>query len=151
MAREAETLSSVKLPKDLPDGLELIRAERTLTGHPTKEGESNPKAVVSVVAPIEGNAAGVRNYIKLRSDLMDGDSQGVTDVSNAIRSAAFNVVPKLTLKNVEQSPTLWLPFSGPRVIDPFEAVTARIGAFQRDKGRMPTPEEYQALMAEMGA
>ncbi len=144
MARQAEELVSVKLPKTLPEGVETLQAERTLTGHPTKEGESNPKAVVSVLGPVVGSAEGVRNFIALRSDIgMDG----VTDASNALRRSAFDIVPKLTLDNVKDSAALVLPFAGPRVIDPTEAFNAVLQGFHREKGRFPTAKEYQELHA----
>jgi len=159
MARTSEELTKVSLPKNLPEGLEIIQAERTLsgvketvTGDDGKERQVSPKEVVSVLVPCEGSKVGLLAWIELRSKLggkaADGEL-GTHDVVNAIRSEAFNIVPKLTRDQVADSASYLLPFSGPRVIDPFEVATAKIGAFQRVKGRMPTAEEYAAIMASV--
>ena len=165
MAREAEKLTTVKVPAELPAGCEVIQAERTLSGEKEittmvdgKEKKSKPSAVVSVIVPKEGNAEGLRNWIKLRSEMGKEagmkdekgnvvENQGVLDATNAIRDAAFNIVPKLTVETSKDSTTFILPITGPRTIDPFEAATAKIAAYSREHGRMPTPEEYAQIFA----
>jgi hypothetical protein len=160
MSRTAETLYTVKPPKDLPAGCELIQSERTLSGaDAVKDADgksSKPKAVVTTIVPISGNAEGLRNWIELRSKLgkaakvENGSGEvredlGVVDAINAIRSASFNIVSKLTLETAKVSDTFLLPFAGPRTVNPFEAVTAAIAAFQRENSRMPNAKEYQDI------
>lgn len=163
MARKAEDLIKVVAPETLPEGCEVIQAERTLSGVDAGKdatGKANPKpsAVVSVIVPQEGNAAGLRNWVKMRSEMAKAagikdekgnviEDMGVQDAVNAIRDAAFNIVPKLTLESVKESKSLFLPVSGPRTIDPFEAATAKVASFAREKGRMPTAEELGAIYA----
>lgn len=159
MAKASVELSKVATLPAIPEGCELIQAERTLSGvkiETEKDGKkvvSSPSGVVSVIVPKEGNAEGLRNWIAYRSELGklsgNGDTLGVSDAINAIRSEAFNIVPKLTAETAKESEHYLLPFTGPRTIDPFEAVTAKVGEFMRDKGRMPTPQEYGAIVAEL--
>jgi hypothetical protein len=147
MARTAENPVLVAFPAELPAGCEVIQAERKL-----KDGT---EVIISRIVPKEGNAEGVKNWIKMVSESVkaaeykDGDTvvenAGVRDASNAIRSAAFDIVPKLTAENYKDSKSLYLPVSGPRTVDPFEAATAKVTAAMREKGRMLSQEELNEI------
>jgi hypothetical protein len=144
-----------KLPK-IPEGCEVIQSERTLSGvkHTTKgeDGKDktvSPKSVVSVVVPKEGDKQGLINWIEYRSKVggaLAKGELGTHDTINAIRSESFNIVPKLTEETVKVSTEYLLPFSGPRTIDPFEAQTAWVANFMRDKNRIPSADEYKEFM-----
>lgn len=158
MAKPATPLAQVSPPKKIPDGCELIQVQRKLTGvtlkrtnDKGKEVEYSPKAVVSQIVPISGNAEGVLNWIELRSRLGAsaklGDDLGVRCASNAIRAGVFNIVPKLTLETVADSAAFILPISGPNIIDPFEAMMGAVQEFRDSHGRPPSAEEYEEIRA----
>ena len=166
MARTETPLQVLKVPakKDLPEGLEIIQAERKVDGPADKDGKATEgaKVLISRIAPVVGPkaAVGIRNFIKLLSEMVkeagnkgdDGnvvEDAGVQDVANMIRAAVLEIATRFDTSTAKDSLTYYLPYSGPRLVDPYEAQTVRITTFQREHGRMPNPTEYAEMFADL--
>ncbi len=163
MPKAKETLDRWKLPKDLPEGLSIARMERTVGKRPDrpegmsdddyaklcKESDDYQKGAIVEVLRVAHNGEAVRNAIELLSEIGPKEDFGVEAAAVALNGFFAGHVTRLEVSDIEDSASIVPPLSEPRYINPFEAVTSRIAQFQRDEGRMPTPEEYQALMDEM--
>ena len=152
MAREAAKVARFKMPKDLPAGLEIVEAERTVSG-PAVEVEGKKvtpsvKAVVSYLVPCM-TGEGIQNYIAFRSSHLEEDSvNGVAFAAAAIRSAILSgVTAQLTPDTLADSRTIFPPVSDVRVVDKEAVAGDRLSAFLRDNSRAPNDKELAEILS----
>jgi hypothetical protein len=152
MARSASKFTTQKaLPKELPDGLEIVESLATVS-----EGDKKEKVSLSLFVPQFGNAAGIINfgkhYTEHNKDCMIGKrvANGNDFISAAIRSAIKAGVSRLvTPANASEVSTLILaPVSDIRTVKPEELVAARMSAWVlANPGKVPDAKVTAAIFA----
>lgn len=157
MARTADpTVRIEKLPKNLPEGLEFIHCDRTITGAKDANGNTpSVKGPVKFVVP-ETSLAGINaslDFLNKNGPEEDGVPYGVRFVSEAIRSAIVSgVSSKLTPETLDDSVNILAPVSSVRTVDPFAAqaqAAAQAVAEAQRSGKKMSKDDLLKLYAGM--
>lgn len=138
-----------KLP-EVPEGIETVQYERTLTSG--KDKKLSAKCVLNLRVP-ERNWPGVLAWVKYFNDYAgeelgseDAPVDGAVMVADALRYAIANTTAaKLNLETVEESEKFFAAFPELPTIDAKAVAASRLVAFIGEHGRPPSDKESAEL------
>ena len=167
MARTAEPLATWEVnPDELPDGISVAQTSRTVGDRPDRpEGMSDEdyealcaadpnyrKGALIRVLRVAHTGEAVRNAIAFLSEHGPGEDYGIRFAAEAINGALLNHVGKLNADQVDSALSFVPPISGPRYVDPYEAVGAQVQEiFRRGALEGTSPKDIQKQVAELYA